>query len=346
MSLATTLGIWFVVILVLAVLLVALSRRYALRKGMLDVPGRRRSHTAPTPRGGGIGLLMAALPGLGWAWLTFGGGRLAGVALLAAMAGLAVTGWLDDHRSLPSLPRLVLHLAAGVVLALVVLAGMPQWPLAWRVLAGIGLALAATWSINLHNFMDGIDALLGMQMLFCLATLAGFAFALGVPLVGACCLMLSAATLGFLCFNRPPARIFMGDAGSTTLGWLLACLAALLWREAPVGLWLALILMSGFIVDATTTLLRRMWRGRRWYTAHREHAYQWLVRSGWSHGQVVALYLAWNLLVCLPAALLAAWRPSWAPGLLLLVAGLGVSMHVVIRRACRKARDRRRQGVA
>ncbi len=341
-----TLG--FVVSLVLSVLLVGVSLRYALWQGLLDAPGHRRSHKVPTPRGGGLGLLLAALPVVAWAWLTATPWLtpMAAVALLTALVLLTLLGWMDDHHDLPSLPRFAVHLLASLTLALVVLYGLDDWPVSWRLLAGMGLVLAAAWSINAHNFMDGIDGLLGTQLLFYFVALGGLALYLGAAGTALACAGLAAASLGFVFYNRAPARIFMGDVGSGTLGWLVAALAAMLWRDASISLWPALILSSTFIIDASLTLLGRMWRGRRWYTAHREHAYQWLVRSGFTHGQVTRLYLSWNLVVTLPLAVAALVWPWLAPGLLALICVLGVVVYMAIRRYCYTKHDRRRRSAA
>lgn len=332
--------------LVLAVLLVGASLAYARRRGVLDRPGNRSSHSTPTPRGGGLGLLLAAMPALLWGWyLWLPQPTLVGALWLALLALMGV-GWLDDHRSLPGWPRLAVHLLAAALLAAVVVAGLPGWPLTWRLAGGLALLLAAAWSTNAHNFMDGIDALLGMQACFYFAALGGFAWALSAPGVALACAGVAAACLGFLHYNRPPARLFMGDVGSAALGWLVACVAALLWRQASVGLWLALILASGFVVDATATLLWRIGSGQRWYTAHREHAYQWLVRSGLGHGRVVLLYLAWNLLVALPAALATVRWPQFGPWLLAAVSLLGVLACVAVRHFGNPLHERRRHGAA
>ncbi len=333
---------------VLSVLLVGATLRYALRRGLLDAPGRRRSHTVATPRGGGLGLLLAVLPVLCWAWLGPASwlAPAEALALFGALLLLILVGWLDDHRNLPLLPRFVLHLLAATLLAVVVLHDLQGWSPMLRLLAGVGLVLATGWSINAHNFMDGIDGLLGMQMLFYFTALGAVAWSLQAGGVALACAGLAAACLGFLFYNRPPARIFMGDVGSVALGWLVAALAALLWRQAPQSVWSALILSSAFIIDASMTLLRRMWLGRRWYTAHREHAYQWLVRSGFSHARVTLFYLGWNLLLALPMALAALAWPRLAPGLLALVCVLGVLAHAAIRHHCHTTRDRRRRGAA
>jgi UDP-N-acetylmuramyl pentapeptide phosphotransferase/UDP-N-acetylglucosamine-1-phosphate transferase len=147
--------------------------------------------------------------------------------------------------------------------------------------------------------MDGVNGLLTLQAIFVFCALAAL---LGLRDAGgaALCLVCAAACAGFLPFNFPHARIFMGDVGSGTLGFAIAM--AVLWqvgsgKSAPTS---GLVLCSAFVTDATCTLLSRMLGGRRWYSAHREHLYQWLVRAGFSHARVVALYMGWNLLVTLP----------------------------------------------
>ncbi|KZC38232.1 glycosyl transferase family 4, partial [Rhodanobacter sp. FW510-R12] len=167
------------------------------------------------------------------------------------------------------------------------------------------LLIAGAWSINLHNFMDGIDGLLAQQAIFVGAGLAGLAVAAGQSALAAAAAVFAASALGFWCFNRPPARIFMGDVGSGSVGLLIFAFSAMLWRVDPSWLWPALILSSAFVADASLTLLTRMWRGRRWYTAHREHLYQWLVRRGGTHARSDMIYMGWNLLVAAPSAWLA-----------------------------------------
>jgi UDP-N-acetylmuramyl pentapeptide phosphotransferase/UDP-N-acetylglucosamine-1-phosphate transferase len=324
---------------VLAWLLVRAAIGYARRRGMLDRPGRRRSHTLPTPRGGGIGIVAAALatmpaalrlplqlqpwpPALAW-------------ALAFSTALVAAAGWWDDHRSLPVLPRLGAQLLAVAAFAAAVLAGaLPWW---WFPL----LLVAGTWSINLHNFMDGIDGLLASQAVFVGLGLAALAWGAGQGALAVAALALAAASLGFWCHNRAPARIFMGDVGSGSIGLLVFALTALLWRAQPNRLWPALILSSAFVVDASLTLLVRMYRGRRWYTPHREHLYQWMVRKGYGHARAGAWYLAWDVLIAAPLAGLAFARPAAAMPLCVVVHLAAVAVWYTGKRRClRRAQHR------
>ena len=153
--------------------------------------------------------------------------------------------------------------------------------------------------------MDGIDGLLAQQAVFVGSGLAVLARAADQPALALAAACLAASALAFGCFNWPPARIFLGDVGSGSIGLLVFAFSAMLWRVDPAWLWPALILSSAFVADASLTLLTRVWRGRRWYSAHREHLYQWLARRAGSHSRADAAYLGWNLLVAAPLAWLA-----------------------------------------
>ena len=292
---------WLLTSLLITLLLVRGAIVYAHRRGMLDHPGQRRSHRLPTPRGGGIGIVVAmlvCLPGALWsqpaAWPS---SVIAG--LLAALLLVALAGWWDDHRALPVLPRLGAQVLAVGVFSLALLMTGLSW--GWLPLLLIG----GVWSINLHNFMDGIDGLLAQQAIFVGGCLALLAWGVAQPALALATAALATAALGFWYYNRPLARIFMGDVGSGSVGLLIFAFSAMLWRQDHALLWPALILSSAFVVDASLTLLTRMWRGRRWYTAHREHLYQWLVRRGGTHARADAIYLGWNLLIAAPLAWLA-----------------------------------------
>ena len=298
--------------LLLSFLVAWLSARgaiaYAHRRGMLDRPGQRRSHSVPTPRGGGIGVVIAALvclPGVLLATATPWPPTVV-AGLLVALLLVALVGWWDDHRSLPILPRFGAQLLAVLLLAAALCADGWSW---WWLPV---LLLAGAWSINLHNFMDGIDGLLAQQVMFVGAGLAWLAWSAGQAALALAAGCVATACLGFWCLNRSPARIFMGDVGSGSVGLLVFAYTAMLWRVDPRLLWPALILSSAFVTDASLTLLTRMLRGRRWYTAHREHLYQWLVRRGFTHAEGGALYMTWNLLLAAPSAWLASSHPRLA----------------------------------
>ncbi|MEP7097961.1 MAG: glycosyl transferase family 4 [Dokdonella sp.] len=282
---------------------------YGHRRNLVDQPGQRRSHSTPTPRGGGIGivagsLLVTALIAI----RTNAPYHLVALVLIAAILIVAAIGWIDDHAGLRARTRFAAHcVAAAMLLATpAALVGLltPEASPGELVLYALAVALpgfAIVWSINLHNFMDGIDGLLACQVVFVMAALAA-AFAQANQSAAAGYVgLLAVSTLGFLPFNFPRARIFMGDVGSGVLGLLVAVVVALQMLTPAIALATGLVLCSAFVTDATCTLLSRVLRGRRWYSAHREHLYQWLVRCGYSHARVVALYMGWNLLIVLPA---------------------------------------------
>ncbi len=308
---------------VLSLVVTRLGIVYATRRRLLDLPGRRRSHATPTPRGGGIGIIVGVVFSLisfaGWSSVL---GATIVVGLLAAIALVAVAGWVDDHRGLGALPRIAAHAVAALlalgVPAMIGLADLPSHEVLPYALACAVVFIAIVWSINLHNFMDGINGLLALQALFVFA-------AIGVLFVhvehrpeAACMLLLASAVAGFVPFNFPRARIFMGDVGSGVLGLLVALVV--LWQMSLPAIALAsgIVLCSAFVIDATCTLLSRMLLGRRWYSAHREHLYQWLVRCGHSHTQVVVLYMGWNVLIVLPVVCWINRMPT------AVVAGVGV----------------------
>jgi UDP-N-acetylmuramyl pentapeptide phosphotransferase/UDP-N-acetylglucosamine-1-phosphate transferase len=313
-------------------LLTWLAILYARRRAMLDAPGRRRSHLTPTPRGGGIGVVLVAAAVSGW---------LANAGLLPAAAGtgfalgtLAVgaIGWLDDHRPLPASLRLLVHLGAAFGFATVALGASPAAATsAW--LCAAAAVFCLTSSVNVWNFMDGINGLVGTQSAW-VAGAAMLAFGLdgewGWSLLSAC---VAAAALGFLPFNFPHARVFLGDVGSGGLGFACGALLLAAVFGGHVSPWSALLIASALWLDAALTLGYRMLRRRRWYTAHREHLYQWLVRSRLGHPQVTTLYLAWNLLVVLPLLWLAHARPALAPLVLGLAVALGATAWLGAKRS-------------
>ncbi|QWT22593.1 hypothetical protein KPL74_08065 [Bacillus sp. NP157] len=248
---------------------------------------------------------------------------------------VAAIGWLDDHGSLPIKPRLFIQLAATLLFCVAV---------AWQTASlwwALPLLLAGVWCINLHNFMDGIDGIAALQAVFFGLATSRVADSAGAPLgIAVAASAMAMAALGFWWFNRSPARIFMGDVGSATLGFIVFALTAVLWAWRTDLLWPELILSSAFVIDATLTLLVRMLRGARWYTPHREHLYQWLVRRGETHTTVSGWYLVWNLLVCSPGAWIALRHPAAAPVCCVAVYVLGAAAWCTGKRRCLRRRER------
>lgn len=271
----------------LSAVLVGVVRVYAVRTDLLDVPSDRSSHRHPVPRGGGAGVVVAILVVL--AWQLGGAGAMSmrlGTAL-AAVALVALVGWVDDHRSLGAASRLAVHVVAGVAVAWAV----PGAPGPFGTAGAIAVAWWIAWAVsmvNVTNFMDGIDGLIGSQM--AIFGLHLWIIAPGESAGGVTGSVLLGASLGFLAWNWAPARIFLGDAGSGSLG-LVACLGGALAVQAgaaPVEI--AFLPLFPIFLDASATLARRVRHGEPMWQAHREHLYQRLANGGWGHARTAAAY--------------------------------------------------------
>jgi UDP-N-acetylmuramyl pentapeptide phosphotransferase/UDP-N-acetylglucosamine-1-phosphate transferase len=283
-------GIWIAILFVVSLIGTWAARRYAMHRELLDQPGERRSHVVATPRGGGIAIVVSLLLAILWliahdpAHASMLGAFAAGLGLVAGI------GWIDDHRPLSPWPRLAVQ-------------GIAAFLLAWGVhQEGGGLSfaaiafLAAMVLVNVWNFMDGIDGLAVTQALL---VAAGFGLLAGSGAVSWLSLALVAACLGFLPYNLPKARIFLGDVGSGALGYSLAALGSwLLLRDDGPGASALLLLLpvSAFLIDASLTLAARVFAGQRWWLPHVEHAYQHWARRIHAHGKVTLAYGAWTSL--------------------------------------------------
>lgn len=267
-------------------------------RGGLDHPNERSLHAVPTPHGGGIGILAAALAACVYL-------RLAPVwpVALLVLGGLS---WLDDWKPLPFAWRLAVHLGMAT---LVVAQSAPPHLWAWLV-----LILAVGWMTNAYNFMDGANGLAG-SMAACGFLAYALAFAWGGQVQYALwCIAIAAAALAFLTFNWDPARIFMGDVGSIPLGFLAGALGWLGVARDVWPLWFPLTVFAPFLADASLTLLRRARREAKLWQAHREHLYQRMVQSGMSHGTMCVRWLYVMLAGCMVALLLCSMRApiAWA----------------------------------
>jgi Fuc2NAc and GlcNAc transferase len=302
----------------LALVLVGVVRSIALRAGILDVPNSRSSHVAATPRGGGIAIVTITLAA---AILQFGVYNQHWIWLLTFLVGggiVALAGFLDDLRGLPALGRASSHMAAATLLVFAV-GSLPTPPLPWVHIGHSSLGwivpiIAIVWSINLFNFMDGIDGLAATQCAFVAGTgtvLCGTGDGLGeANLVQ---IALSGSALGFLVWNFPRARIFLGDVGSGFIGFGIAAGTLFQTGRNPGNVWAWIILNGLFISDATVTILVRLVHGQRIYQAHRSHAYQRLARRWNSHQAVTLLFVAINVCWCLPWAAVSVHQPTAAP---------------------------------
>lgn len=302
--------------------LTGLLRRYALARQLIDIPNARSSHVIPTPRGGGVAIVVVFIAAL----LILGGLSLLPWQSIAGVVGaggtVALIGFLDDHGHVAARWRLLGHFAAAIW-ALIWIGGLPPlvlfgetFDLAW--LGHIGAAIYLVWMLNLYNFMDGIDGLASIQAISVCIGGALVYLLFGDVDMALLPLLLAAAVFGFLCWNFPPAKIFMGDAGSGFLGIVLGVLSLQAAWSNPSFIWTWLILLGVFIVDATFTLCRRLVRGDRVYEAHRTHAYQYASRMHRSHRKVTLAVLGVNVLWLYPLAFaVASGALSGLPGLLI-----------------------------
>ncbi|ANI33359.1 glycosyltransferase family 4 protein [Pseudomonas putida] len=295
-----------------AVLLCSLAmtgtlRRYALAKNIIDVPNARSSHSIPTPRGGGVSIVVAFLAALAVMAFQPAGQTDALVALGGAGAVIAALGFMDDHGHIAARWRLLGHFAAAIWI-LFWLGGLPALQVfGWSLdLGWAGAVLAAiylVWLLNLYNFMDGIDGIASVEAITVCLGASLLYWLSGQGSMTALPLLLAAAVAGFLFWNFPPAKIFMGDAGSGFLGIVLGGLSLqAAWLSSQL-FWCWLILLGVFIVDASYTLVRRLLRGDKVYEAHRSHAYQFASRRHGRHLPVTLAVTALNLFWLLPVAL-------------------------------------------
>ena len=297
----------FAVVVIVGVTLTLFIRKSALKTNRLDVPNERSSHTSPTPRGAGLAVVVAFL--LGLIALLVDNTISDEVFLTIAIPGLvvAIIGWLDDRGHLTSAKwRLVGHFACAS-LAVWLVGGLPELPLAnstidFGLVGDIAAVIYLVWMLNLFNFMDGIDLITGVQTV---TTSVGVAMLLLISTesdLWKIFAVLAASIVGFLFFNLPPAKIFLGDVGSGFIGFTTAVISLVVAEDEPLVAWAMIILLGVFVTDATITLLRRLLSREHVYVAHRTHAYQHLSKKLNRHLPVSLGVGAINLFFLLPIA--------------------------------------------
>jgi len=294
--------IWIAVTtLVSTALVLAWLRPRLLSMGMVDVPDERRLHARVTPRGGGLGMALV-MSGVLLASLSWASVSVAVVSsVLVLTIGTAVLGGVEDHLGLGVMVRLMGQaLLTAASLGLMSLGLSPEVALSLGPVVLAVMALAMVWSINLHNFMDGSDGLAGLHGVWVGIGLAIWFYGHGDVAAALVAVTLAGACGGLLLWNWPPARLFMGDSGSLLIGAVVAWLIIWGTLQATLPLWLGLMWVSVFLVDTSATLLLRVVRGERWYTAHCSHAYQGLIAMGVTHGQVLLGFAAIKLGLVLP----------------------------------------------
>jgi Fuc2NAc and GlcNAc transferase len=302
-----------ILLFLLSLIMTGAFRQYALSKSILDIPNSRSSHVVPTPRGGGVAFVVCFLM-----WCLYFG-YLGSISLwdfvgfFGAGFCIALLGFMDDHIQLTPKLRLLGHFFVGGF-ALYCLGGMESVALfGWilpipTLLMNIIALFYLVWFLNLYNFMDGIDGLAAVEAItICLSgvliyALQGYEALMILPL------LLTAVVAGFLCWNLPTARIFMGDAGSGFLGLVLGMFTIQAANNGNNFFWSWLILSGVFIVDATITLFRRGFSGCTVYQAHRSHGYQHATDLFKCHFHVTLSVLAINVLWLLPFAVLVGCR--------------------------------------
>jgi Fuc2NAc and GlcNAc transferase len=292
--------------MLLSFFLTGLATWYARRSGMVDHPGERHSHTVATPRGGGAGIILALL--ITSLFLPGSGGEIWGKCILPCVVVLAIVGWRDDHAALSARFRILVQLAASIYL--VMCAHDHGW------VPGAGgpflAVLALVWMSNLYNFMDGSNGMAGLQGVFggvvlswLFASAGEYDLASVSALVAACC-------AGFLPWNLGRARVFMGDVGSVSLGFVFGALLVSGVGVKAFSVPIAVLVMLVFLTDSTLTLLVRVIKGEQWYNAHKQHLYQRLIAHGWTHNRVALFYQAINLAMVVPGIVVAIKYPALA----------------------------------
>lgn len=303
-----------IVFFLLTLLFTGYMRHYALKKNIIDNPNERSSHSIPTPRGGGVAVVCSYL--LALAVLIYSQQLTLHIGLILMVAGFAIAllGFLDDHGHINSMLRLAIHFLVAIA-AVISLGGFAEVTVFNDIqlgfFANIIAVLFLVWLLNLYNFMDGINGIASVEAITTTVSMAILYFLLNTSLNSDMLWLLAACVFGFLLWNFPKAKIFMGDACSGFLGLTLGILALIALKE-NLALFCAWIICLGvFVVDATYTLIKRVVNGYKMYDAHRSHSYQILSRKWGSHTPVTLAVVAINLFWLFPIAYITATQ-QWA----------------------------------
>lgn len=287
---------------------------------LMDLPNNRSLHQTPTVRGGGlvfIGLSLLSLPflcnytqtSLSDLWI-----------LIICIISLATVSFWDDLFTLAVKPRFLVHLLVAVLVACFMMPDQLNFiffSITNPILIIPFLIIATLWSVNHFNFMDGLDGICAMQAVFLCASYAIFFGLFGSALYQDFCIILICSLIGFLFFNFPPARLFMGDVGSATLGLIVFCIALIAQKKFQLPIMYWFMLNALFLFDASITLLRRIINKEVWYTPHRKHAYQRLKQSGMNARWILFGQFVVNSFFLIIVALVQANVLNIAPALLI-----------------------------
>jgi UDP-N-acetylmuramyl pentapeptide phosphotransferase/UDP-N-acetylglucosamine-1-phosphate transferase len=314
---------------VVAALLAWLLTRARGHWRVLDIPNERSLHTQPTPRTGGVAILAGAGTGMVMAWHQ--GYTIVDGAMLTAILTLALLALVDDRHDLGAGVRLLVQ--AAVVAVLLYFNRQPDMPVMLLPLA----LLFLVWMINLYNFMDGMDGFAAGMTSIGFGTYALLAWQAGHLELALGCAVIAAAASGFLLLNFPPARLFMGDSGSTVFGLLAGVVILQAHVEGILPLWLGILVFSPFIVDASITLTARVLRGERFWEPHKNHYYQRVVQLGWGHRRTTLAEYG-LMMACSGSAIVAAGMTIHAQGFI--IAAWSV-IYAVLMRQIRGAERRK-----
>ncbi len=270
-----------------------LFKRVAVRCSLLDIPNERSAHHTPVPRGAGIIWLLIWSFVLTLEYVQHTLSLMMLMTLLPTVAIVTIVGFVDDCWTLSIQWRLGIQCLVAIQFVVALYGTIPYFSSIalyglWPILSlGVILVIAIMWSINLFNFMDGLDGLAALEACFVFGMGGWFLWQIGATTFAYLSWLIVTMSIGFLVWNFPPARLFMGDAGSYLLGFLIAAWIVISWYhyQMPIVLWF--ILYGFFIVDATVTLLRRIYSREKWYQAHHYQAIHRLYRGGWTHRQIL-----------------------------------------------------------
>jgi len=292
----------------LSSLLTALIRNYATKQGLIDTPDERTSHETPTPRGGGMSVVILWIVILIFGFLNNQLSPDFFSLFFPASLLVSVIGFVDDHKSLSAIIRITGHFIASA-LFLSFVGGFEAITIGETTVtlgvAGSAIALVViVWSINLFNFMDGLDTFASIEAIMVFLFGGTIFFLHGAVTEATILFVLTASVAGFLVWNLPPAKIFMGDGCSSFLGFIIAGFAIYGENKMGISIFYWIIPYSYFWFDATVTLIRRMLHGEKWYYPHKSHAYQRLHQSGFSPFLVSSMLIAVNAVLLFFSALL------------------------------------------
>ncbi len=328
MAIATILA-GFILLMVLSYLVTGVILKVVKRNKILDHPGSRSLHENPLPRGGGVTVAILVLSCLLVMQFT---GVISALEFWAFFLGGVMTfiiGLLDDVRTVSVKIKGMGYLMAALC-GVGIIESIQLGNILDEYISIVIWGMVITWAINLYNFMDGSDGLAGMQAVLAGSVMICVAYVLNLDLILYLSLVITASSCGFLIYNFPPAKLFMGDSGSCFLGFIFGMTGYYSTRMGllPLAFWL--VLFSVFICDSALTLMMRIVSGEKWYQAHRQHAYQKLILAGHSHRWVLIHFILLFIVLLLPMALLVLRFEKYAVYIVVLCYMLIITLWAII----------------